>query len=161
VPSPPVPHNAPKKEQSKTVSESGKETNGAELRVTPEDARSIASLLRYAISLNTTAGLVSPTQRRLATSTYRAVELAALVLEGKPLEEAIQEADRTWTGSLKEDHLLALELLERERETLRETLSNYLTPEQLADYLEVKEEQFLDLLRQNPAKHKDTDIPGG
>ena len=62
----------------------------AELRITPEDARSIASLLRYAISLNTTAGLVSPTQRRLATSTYRAVELAALVLEGKPMDEAIR-----------------------------------------------------------------------
>ena len=129
----------------------------AELRITPEDARSIASLLRYAISLNTTAGLVSPTQRRLATSTYRAVELAALVLEGKPMDEAIRESDRTWTGSLEEDHLLALELLERERDALREVLSKHLTPEQLADYLEVKEEQFLDLLRQNPAKQKDPD----
>ena len=143
------------------MSESRKETARAELRITPEDARSIASLLRYAISLNTTAGLVSPTQRRLATSTYRAVELAALVLEGKPLDEAIQESDRTWTGSLEEDHTLAIELLERERDALRDVLSNYLSPEQLADYLEVKEEQFLELLRQNPAKHKDLDQPGG
>lgn len=143
------------------MSESRKEPARAELRITPEDARSIASLLRYAISLNTTAGLVSPTQRRLATSTYRAVELAALVLEGKPLEEAIQEADRTWTGSLEEDHLRAIELLERERDALRDVLSNHLSPEQLADYLEVKEEQFLELLRQKPAKQKDTDTPGG
>ena len=140
---------------------SEKEPARAELRITPEDARNIASLLRYAISLNTTAGLVSPTQRRLATSTYRAVELAALVLEGKPLDEAIQESDRTWTGSLPEDHLLALKLLERERDALRDVLSNYLTPEQLADYLEVKEEQFLELLRQNPARQKDADEPGG
>ena len=129
-----------------------KEPTRAELRISPEDARSIASLLRYAISLNTTAGLVSPTQRRLATSTYRAVELAALVLEGKPLDEAIQESDRTWTGSLEEDHLLALALLEKERDALREAMSGHLTPEQLADYLEVKEEQFLELLRQNPLK---------
>ena len=70
------------------------ETAGAKLRITPDDARSIASLLRYAISLNTTVGLVSPTQRRLATSTYRAVELAASVLEGKPLEGAIQDANQ-------------------------------------------------------------------
>ena len=142
------------------MSESRKEPARAELRITPEDARSIASLLRYAISLNTTAGLVSPTQRRLATSTYRAVELAALVLEGMPLDEAVRAADHTWTGSLEKDHTLALELLEKERETLREVLSNHLSPEQLADYLEIKEEQFLDLLRQNPAIQKDSDEPG-
>ncbi|HEX2740649.1 MAG TPA: hypothetical protein VHM69_09390 [Rubrobacter sp.] len=143
------------------MSESRKETARAELRISPEDARSIASLLRYTISLNTTAGLVSPTQRRLATSTYKAVELAALVLEGKPLDEAIRESDQTWTGSLEEDHLRAIELLERERDALRDVLSNHLSPEQLADYLEVKEEQFLELLRQKPAKQKDTDTPGG
>jgi hypothetical protein len=143
------------------VSESRKEPARAELRITPEDARSIASLLRYAISLNTTAGLVSPTQRRLATSTYRAVELAALVLEGMPLDEAVRAADNTWTGSLEEDHTLALELLEKERDALREVLSNHLSPEQLADYLEVKEEQFLELLRQKPAKQRDSDEPGG
>lgn len=139
------------------MSESRKETARAELLITPEDARAIASLLRYAISLNTTAGLVLPTQRRLATSTYRAVELAALVLEGKPLDEAVRAADHTWTGSLEEDHTLALELLERERDALRVVLSNHLSPEQLADYLEVKEEQFLELLRHKPAKQKDTD----
>ena len=136
-----------------------KENARAELHITPEEARSIASLLRYAISLNTTAGLVSPTQRRLATSTYRAVELAALVLEGKPLDEAIRESDRTWTGSLEEDHILALKLLERERDALREVLSNYLTPDQLADYLEVKETQFLELLSHNPTKSRDPDKP--
>jgi hypothetical protein len=143
------------------VSESRKEPARAELRISPEDARSIASLLRYAISLNTTAGLVSPTQRRLATSTYKAVELAALVLEGMPLDEAVRAADNTWTGSLEEDHHLALELLEKERDALRDVLSNYLSPEQLADYLEVKEEQFLELLRQKPAKQKNPDEPGG
>lgn len=142
------------------MSESRKETARAELRISPEDARSIASLLRYAISLNTTAGLVFPTQRRLATSTYKAVELAALVLEGKPLDEAIRESDQTWTGSLEEDHLHAIELLERERDALRDVLSNHLNPEQLADYLEVKEEQYLELLRQNPARQKDSDEPG-
>jgi hypothetical protein len=143
------------------VSENRKEPARAELRITPEEARSIASLLRYAISLNTTAGLVSPTQRRLATSTYRAVELAALVLEGMPLDEAVRAADHTWTGSLEEDHTLALELLDRERDALREVLSGHLTPEQLADYLEVKEEQYLELLRQNPARQKESDEPGG
>ena len=142
------------------MSESRKETARAELRISPEDARSIASLLRYTISLNTTAGLVLPTQRRLATSTYKAVELAALVLEGKPLDEAIRESDQTWTGSLEEDHLHAIELLERERDALRDVLSNHLSPEQLADYLEVKEEQYLELLRQNPARQKDSDEPG-
>jgi hypothetical protein len=142
------------------VSENRKEPARAELRITPEEARSIASLLRYAISLNTTAGLVSPTQRRLATSTYRAVELAALVLEGMPLDEAVRAADHTWTGSLEKDHTLALELLDRERDALREVLSGHLTPEQLADYLEVKEEQYLELLRQNPARQKESDEPG-
>ena len=68
-----------------------RETSRAELEITAEDARAVAGLLRYAVSLNTTAGLVSPTQRRLATSTYRAVELAAGVLEGKALEEAIRD----------------------------------------------------------------------
>ncbi|MBA2533946.1 MAG: hypothetical protein H0V21_02955 [Rubrobacter sp.] len=132
-----------------------------ELSITPEDACSVAGLLRYAISLNTTVGLVSPTQRRLATSTYRAVELAAGVLEGKPLEEAIRVADQTWSGSLEEDHVRAIELLERERDTLREVLSDHLTPEQLADYLEVREDQYLELLRQSPTREKDIDEPEG
>ncbi len=132
-----------------------------ELSITPEDACSVVSLLRYAISLNTTVGLVSPTQRRLATSTYRAVELAAGVLEGKPLEEAIRVADQTWSGSLEEDHVRAIELLERERDTLREVLSDHLTPEQLADYLEIKEDQFVELLRQSPTRGKVRDEPEG
>ncbi len=106
------------------------EAHQAELRITPEEARSIASLLRYAISLNTTAGLVSPTQRRLATSTYRAVELAALVLEGKTFDEAVEESSKTWTGSLEEDHRRALELLERQRDTLKQAMSGRLSPEQ-------------------------------
>jgi hypothetical protein len=126
-----------------------------ELEITAEDARAVAGLLRYAVSLNTTAGLVSPTQRRLATSTYRAVELAAGVLEGKALEEAIRDADRAWTGSLEEDHLHAIELLGRERDALKEVLSSHLTPEQLADYLEMHGDQYLELLRQNPVKERD------
>ena len=130
------------------------EAHQAELRITPEEARSIASLLRYAISLNTTAGLVSPTQRRLATSTYRAVELAALVLEGEGLDEAVHESDQTWTGSLVEDHLRAIELLASERDTLRRTMSGLLTPEQLVDYLEITQDQFLELVRPNTAKRR-------
>jgi hypothetical protein len=132
-----------------------RETSRAELEITAEDACAVAGLLRYAVSLNTTAGLVSPTQRRLATSTYRAVELAAGVLEGKALEEAIRDADRAWTGSLEEDHLHAIELLGRERDALKEVLSSHLTPEQLADYLEVHGDQYLELLRQNPVKERD------
>ena len=132
-----------------------RETSRAEREITAEDARAVAGLLRYAVSLNTTAGLVSPTQRRLATSTYRAVELAAGVLEGKALEEAIRDADRAWTGSLEEDHLHAIELLGRERDALKEVLSSHLTPEQLADYLEMHGDQYLELLRQNPVKERD------
>ena len=130
------------------------EAHQAELRITPEEARSIASLLRYAISLNTTAGLVSPTQRRLATSTYRAVELAALVLEGKALDEAVHESAQTWSGSLVEDHLRAIELLASERDTLRQAMSGLLTPEQLVDYLEITQDQFLELVRPNTAKRR-------
>ncbi len=137
------------------------QARGTELRITPEEARSIASLLRYAVSLNTTAGLVSPTQRRLATSTYRAVELAALVLEGKALDEAIQEADQTWTGSLAEDHLRAIELLTTQRDALRQTMSGHLTPEQLADYLEIAQDQFLELVRPNAAKQRNTEALEG
>ena len=52
------------------------ENGRAEIRVTSEEARRIAALLRYAVSLNTTAGLVSPTERRLVIPTYHAVEIA-------------------------------------------------------------------------------------
>ena len=128
------------------------ETTRAQLKVTKDEARRIANLLRYAVSLNTTAGLVSPTQRRLASSTYKAVELAALILEGRTFEEAIEESNKAWTGSLEEDHRRALQVLERERDALRDAMSARLTPEQLAEYLEVAQDQFLELVRQNVAK---------
>jgi hypothetical protein len=128
------------------------EADRTELRITGEEARRVAALLRYAISLNTTVGLVSPTQRRLATSTYRAAELAALILEGKTFEEAVEEADKRWTGSLEEDHNHALALLQQNRDTLREAMSGRMTPEQLAEYLEVQEKQFLEMIKPKTAK---------
>lgn len=128
------------------MSETGNETHHAELRITQDEARQLANLLRYTISLNTTAGLVSPTQRRLATSTYRAVELAAHVLEGKTFEESVEEAEEAWSGSLERDHHRALELLEDTREELREAMAGRLSPEQTAQFLEVTQEQFLELL---------------
>jgi hypothetical protein len=112
----------------------------------------IASLLRYVISLNATAGLVSPTERRLATPTYRAVELAALILEGKTFEEATREADAAWTGSLKEDHRRALELVQSNREVLQSTTTGRLGPEQFAEYLEISQEQFLELIKSGMLK---------
>ncbi len=128
------------------------ETTKAQLKITEDEARRVANLLRYAVSLNTTAGLVSPTQRRLASSTYKAVELAALILEGRTFEEAIEESNKAWTGSLEEDHRRALQVLESERDALRDAMSSRLTPEQLAEYLEVAQDQFLELVRQNVAK---------
>ena len=120
---------------------------GTELPITSEEARRIASLLRYAISLNTTAGLVSPTERRLTTPTYRAVELAACVLEGKPFEEAVREAETAWTGSLKEDHHHALELLKSNRDTLQSAMIGFMSPEQFSEYLEISQKQFLELIK--------------
>jgi hypothetical protein len=143
------------------VPETQDETTRAELRITGEEARRVAALLRYAVSLNTTVGLVSPTQRRLATPTYRAVEVAALILEGKTFDEAVEEANRKWTGSLEEDHRHALELLEKERDALREAMSGHLSPQQLAEYLEVAEHQFLELVRPNTAKPGDPGSPEG
>ena len=128
------------------------ETTRAQLKITEDEARRVANLLRYAVSLNTTAGLVSPTQRRLASSTYKVVELAALILEGRTFEEAIEESNKAWTGSLEEDHRRALQVLESERDALRGAMSARLTPEQLAEYLEVAQDQFLELVRQNVAK---------
>jgi len=58
------------------------EAPSAKLGISPDEARHVANLLRYAISLNTAVGLVRA-ERRLSSSTYRAVELAARVLEGK------------------------------------------------------------------------------
>jgi hypothetical protein len=129
----------------------------AQLKITEDEARRVANLLRYAVSLNTTAGLVSPTQRRLASSTYKAVELAALILEGSTFEEAIEESNKAWTGSLEEDHRRALQVLESERDALRDAMSSRLTPEQLAEYLEVAQDQFLELVRQNVAKGTGTE----
>ena len=136
------------------MSETRDEAGRTELRITGQEARHVADLLRYVISLNTTVGLVSPTQRRLATSTYKAVELAALVLEGKTFEEAVEEANNTWTGSLEEDHHRALELLQQKRDTLKDAMSGRLDPELLAEYLEVQENQFLELVRPNTAKKR-------
>jgi hypothetical protein len=133
------------------------ETTRAQLKITQDEARRVANLLRYAVSLNTTAGLVSPTQRRLASSTYKAVELAALLLEGRTFEEAIEESNKAWTGSLEEDHRRALQVLERERDALRDAMSARLTPEQLAEYLEVAQDQFLELIRQNVSKRTGTE----
>ena len=143
------------------MSDAPNEANRTELRITGEEARSVAALLRYAISLNTTVGLVSPTQRRLATPTYKAVELAALVLEGKTFEEAVEEPNKIWTGSLKEDYRRALELLYKERDTLREAMSGRITSEQLAECLEVQENQFLELLRPRAAKKRLPEQPEG
>ena len=130
----------------------------AALRVTSEEACSIASLLRYVISLNTTAGLVSPTQRRLATPTYRAVELAALILEGKTIEEAAREAEETGSGALEEDHRRALELLQTTRDALQTTMAGLMDPARFTEYLEISQQQFLELVKSGmltPAK-----IPG-
>ena len=134
-------------------------TARAQLKITEDEARRVANLLRYAVSLNTTAGLVSPTQRRLASSTYKTVELAALILEGRTFEEAIEESNKAWTGSLEEDHRRALQVLESERDALRDAMSSRLTPEQLAEYLEVAQDQFLELVRQNVAKRTGTGTP--
>ena len=136
------------------MSETRDEACRTELRITEQETRHVADLLRYAVSLNTTVGLISPTQRRLATSTYKAVELAALVLEGKTFEEAVEEANNNWTGSLEEDHRRALELLQQKRDTLKEAMSGRLDPELLAEYLEVHENQFLELVRPNTAKKR-------
>jgi hypothetical protein len=143
------------------VPERNDEANRAQLRITEDEARRIANLLRYVVSLNTTAGLVSPTQRRLATSTYKAVELAALALEGKTFEEAVEESGKAWTGSLEEEHRRALAILETQRDALRDAMSVHLTPEQLAEYLEVAQDQYLDLVRQNVARRADTREPEG
>jgi hypothetical protein len=123
------------------------QTERAELRVTSEEARRIANLLRYAISLNTTAGLVSPTARRLATPTYRSVELAALVLEGKTFEEAAREAETVWTSSLEENYRHALDVVSSSRKALQSAMTGLLRPEQYAEYLEISQEQFLEIVK--------------
>ena len=119
----------------------------AELRISTEEARAIAELLRYVISLNTTAGLLSPTERRLTTPTYRAVELAARVLEGEPLEEALEGSESSWTGSLEQDYGRCLDLLiEANQKALRDAMAALLRPDRLAQYLTISQEQFLELV---------------
>ena len=136
------------------------ETPPAKLGISSEEASHVANLLRYAVSLNTAAGLVRA-ERRLATSTYRAVELAALVLEGKPFQEASEQAAKTWTGSLEKDHRRALRLLQTQREALMQAMSGRMTPEQLTDYLEVNADEFLELLRPKTAPPRETNRPEG
>ncbi len=123
------------------------ENRHARLQITVEEARHLANLLRYAISLNTTVGLVSPTERRLATATYRAAELAALVLEGLDFDKALEKADERWTGSLEDDYQRALELLQTNREFLRQAMTGRMSPQQASGFLEVSENQFLELAR--------------
>lgn len=131
-----------------------------QLEISAKEARHVANLLRYAVSLNTAVGLVRA-ERRISTSTYRAVELAALVLEGKTFREAAQEAGKAWTGSLEEDHRRALKLLQSQREALIQAMSGHLTPEQMAEYLEVNADEFLELLRPKTASPRATDPPEG
>ena len=138
----------------------GDEAPSAKLGVSPEEARHVANLLRYAISLNTAVGLVRA-ERRLSSNTYRAVELAALVLEGKPLGEAAQEAADASTGTLEQDHRRALQLLQTQREALTQAMSGRLTPEQLAQYMEVNADEFLELVRPRTASPSETDPPEG
>lgn len=118
-----------------------------ELRITQEEARQIANLLRYTISLNTTVGLISPTERRLTTPTYRAAELAAQILEGKTFEEAAQASAEAWTGSLEKDYQHALELVQSSQEAIKEGMTRHMQPEQFAQYLEVSQKQFLELVK--------------
>jgi alkylation response protein AidB-like acyl-CoA dehydrogenase len=90
--------------------------------------------------------------RRIATPTYRAVELAALILEGKTLEEATREAEAVWTGSLKEDHHRALELVQSTEDVLQSAMAGRLGLAQLAEYFEISKEQFLELIKSGMLK---------
>ena len=120
----------------------------AQLRISAEEARAIADLLRYVISLNTTAGLLSPTERRLTTPTYRAVELAARALEGETFEEALKGSESSWTGSLERDHQRSLDLLvEEHRKALHDAMSTLLNPDRFAQFLTISQEQFLELVK--------------
>jgi hypothetical protein len=119
----------------------------AELHITSQEARNVASLLRYVVSLNTTVGLVSPTERRITTPTYRAIELAALVFEGKTFEEAAREAETVWTSSLEENYRHALDVVSSSRKALQSAMTGLLRPEQYAEYLEISQEQFLEIVK--------------
>lgn len=129
------------------MAEREKQTSRAEFRVSAEEARGIAGLLRYAIGLNTTAGLLSPTERRLTTPMYLAVELAARVLEGQTFDDAAQAAENEWTGSLERDHQRALDLIRSHREALQSAMSGLMQPERFARYSRISEEQFAELIK--------------
>jgi hypothetical protein len=51
--------------------------------------------------------------------------------------------------------------LQKQRDALRQAMSGRLTPEQLAEYLEVSQDQFLELVRPNPAKRSALEESGG
>jgi len=55
----------------------------------------------------------------------------------------------------------AIELLTTERDTLRQAMAGHLTPEQLADYLEITQDQLLEPVRPNAAKRPDIAPPKG
>ena len=117
------------------------------MKISTEEARAIAQLLRYVISLNTTAGLLFPTERRLTTPTYRTVELAARALEGETFEEALEGSESAWTGSLEHDHQRSLDLLlDANRKALQDAMSTLLRPDRFAQYLTISQEQFLELV---------------
>lgn len=129
------------------VEKRSENTERAELKISAEQARGVANLLRYTVGLNTTAGLLSPTERRLATPTYLAVELAARLLEGATFEEAAAALDDTWTGSLEHDHQRALDLVRANREALQNAMSGLVGQQRLARFMEIPEEQFLELIK--------------
>jgi hypothetical protein len=86
---------------------------------------------------------------------YRSVELATLVLEGKTAEEATQEAEAAWSGSLEEDHRRALELMQAHRDALQDAMTELMGPEQFSKGLEISQKQFLELVKarcHNPPK---------
>jgi hypothetical protein len=75
------------------------------------------------------------------------VELAAQILEGKTFEEAVQESATAWTGSLEKDYQHALELVQSSQDAIKQVMAQYMQPEQFAQYLEVSQEQFLELIQ--------------
>src|SRR5215213_5409520 len=137
----------PHEERWLMAAEEGVGNEHVELRITTDEARNIASLLRYVVSLNTTVGLVSPTERRLTTPTYRAAELAALVFEGKTFEEAAGEAETIWTSSLEQYSRHALDIVPASRKALQSATTGLLRPEKYAEYLEISQEQFLEIVK--------------
>jgi hypothetical protein len=73
----------------------------------------------------------------------------------------VEASSKTWTGSLEEDHRRALELLEKQCDTLKQAMSGHLSPEQIAEYLEVSQDQFLELVRPNFTNRGNTERPDG